>query len=132
MNDLRIETEYDAFYPGTIAAVTVFWDVGANEPPPTAIEVRLVWNTQGKGDSDLTVVKNIRLEPKTPQGQRQVRLQLPWGPYSFSGKLISLIWAIEVIIFPSKTSIRKEIVMGPNSEEVLIGTARNAANDPVI
>jgi hypothetical protein len=117
---LELKTEYDAFFPGTIAASRVVWDVGEGNPPPIGIEARLVWSTSGKGDKDRKVIKNIRWEPNKPQGERQVNFQLPWGPYSFSGKLISLIWAIEVIMFPSKVSVRKEIVVGPNAEEVLL------------
>jgi hypothetical protein len=48
-------------------------------------------------------------------------VQLPWGPYSFSGKLISLIWAFELIALPSEDSIRQEIVIGPDAREVQIG-----------
>jgi len=120
MSILTLETEFDAFYPGTEARVVVSWKVNQDSPPPQAIEVRLVWNTSGKGDRDLQIVRTARLDPSTAFGQQEVMFSLPWGPYSFSGKLISVSWAIEAITFPGGTSIRKEIVIGPNSQEVRI------------
>lgn len=129
MNEIRIETDYDAYYPGTEARVVVNWDLDP-ESPADAIEVRLVWNTAGKGDRDLSIVRSVRFRPETPRGDREVMLKLPWGPYSFSGKLISLIWAVEVVLFPDETSARKVIIIGPNSEEVLIGAAKEAGGRP--
>ncbi|SFI86227.1 hypothetical protein [Planctomicrobium piriforme] len=123
MTDLQIETEYDAYYPGNEMVVTALWEF---DQPPDSLELRLVWNTSGKGDRDLSVVQTVRIETAKSSGREQVTMKLPWGPYSFSGKLISLIWALELIAFPSEASIRKEIVIGPNASEVLIGAAKEA------
>jgi len=120
MSILTLETEFDAFYPGTDARVMVSWNANPDSPPLQAIEVRLIWKTSGKGDRDLQIVRTRRIDPSTPAGHQEITFSLPWGPYSFSGKLISLTWAIEAILFPEGISIRKEIVIGPNSQEVRI------------
>jgi hypothetical protein len=128
MNQLQIETEFDAFYPGSDAPVTLEWTL---PEPPEAIELRLVWNTSGKGDRDLQVVQTHRFENPPAAGRQVATIQFPWGPYSFSGKLISLIWALELVVLPTGESIRKEITIGPNALEVLIGAARKEnSSDP--
>lgn len=53
-----------------------------------------------------------------PQETRAFRFQLPEAPYSFSGKLISLAWALELIAYPSKEVVRREIVLAPGGSEV--------------
>jgi hypothetical protein len=43
---------------------------------------------------------------------------LPAGPYSFSGQLVSLVWALELVASASKTVVRREIEVGPDRREV--------------
>ncbi len=119
MNNLELAFPQDStgFDPGTEISIIASWEFDA---PPEVLEVRLVWNTAGKGDQDLKVVKVARLEKPAAKEQRSVVLELPWGPYSFSGKLISLIWAIELVALPDKDSLRKEIRIAPQGNEVLI------------
>jgi len=53
--------------------------------------------------------------------RREFRFRLPEGPYSFSGKLISLLWAIEVVASPGDMAGRAGIVVSPSGREVVIG-----------
>ena len=129
MNALRIETDYDGYYPGTEARVRVMWEFGPEVTLPQRIEIRLAWSTAGKGDRDYVIARRVDFESSTAQGEHEVTIKLPWGPYSFSGKLISLMWAIEVALSPQLVSARKEIVIGPNSQEVLIGAARKTSGE---
>lgn len=123
MNTLKIDTpgNADAFYAGAEIEIYPSWDL---EQEPDAIELRLVWHTAGKGDEDLKVVKTVRFDKPRAREQRTVPLTLPWGPYSFSGKLISLIWGMELIAFPGQDSVRREFTLSHTGEEVLLGTAR--------
>ncbi len=106
------------FDPGAEIEVNAAWNL---ESPPEAIEVRLVWNTSGKGDQDLKIVKSVRIDSQAASDQHAVAITLPWGPYSFSGKLISIIWAIELVAFPDQDSIRREITVAPRGKEVVLG-----------
>jgi hypothetical protein len=49
---------------------------------------------------------------------RSFRFRLPESPYSFSGKLISLTWALELVAEPSKELARQEITLAPGGEAV--------------
>lgn len=82
------------------------------------LELRLFWYTNGKGDRDLEVVASARLNQPGTQGRRRFAFSSPLAPYSFSGKLISLSWALEAVPLPGGDSHLAELVIGPNGQEV--------------
>lgn len=87
------------------------------------VELRMFWYTRGKGDTDMHIVETLPFA--RPQRRDSVRLgiQLPSAPYSFSGKLISLIWALELVAEPSHDASRLEFVMAPDEREILLHEA---------
>lgn len=117
MNSITIETAagQTQFAPGAEVDVYLDWQL---EEAPEAIELRVVWNTHGKGDLDLGVADTIRFDFPTASGSRQVTLTLPVAPYSFSGRLVSLQWGLECVALPSGTSTRREITIAPEGQEV--------------
>ena len=106
-----------SFDPGTELEVICGWEF---DEAPSSLELRLVWSTTGRGDRDLKVVSSTIINDVDHRGEKTVLITLPWGPYSFSGKLISLIWGLELVAFPSKDSTRTEITIAPRGEEVLL------------
>ena len=125
MEVIEIETDggHDAFAPGEAIAGTVSWQLDA---PPDAVEVRLFWYTRGKGTTDVQVVKAQHFAAPGSAGRRTFKFVLPAEPYSFSGKLISLIWALEAVVQPGERSARRELVVAPGGREVLLGTVGKA------
>lgn len=119
MGEMRLELDGGrrAFRPGEEIAGTASWFLDRD---PDAVHVRLFWYTQGKGDQDLSVVEEIAAEAPGATGRLPFRFRLPPGPYSFSGKLISLLWAVEVVADPRGEAAREEIVAGPGAAEVRI------------
>jgi hypothetical protein len=119
MNTLQIHTPEGQtdFEPGAPIDVDVSWDF---ESPPESLELRVVWNTAGKGTTDLSVVQSQTIESPTPRDSRRLTIALPSAPYSFSGKLVSLIWALELVALPGKESTRQEIVVAPAGREVVL------------
>jgi len=115
--ELTFPQELTSFDPGAEIAVNAAWDL---DSPPDKIEARLVWHTSGKGDRDLKVVKTVTIQSPPARDQQVIAFSLPWGPYSFSGKLISLIWGIELVSFPDEDSARKEISVAPQGREVVL------------
>ena len=118
MNDLRIELADGrrAFKPGESVEGRVSWTVDR----ATSAEVRLFWYTRGKGTEDVGLVDTVVFPNPQPADQRTFRFQLPDGPYSFSGALISIIWAIELILEPGSSVERREIVMSPGARQVVV------------
>lgn len=117
MNDLSLEIfgGNTAFEPGSAIEVDAAWDLDAE---PEAIELRTVWNTAGKGKQDVMVVDVVRIDAPSAREQRRITVTSPGEPYSFAGKLISLVWALELVVLPKGTSIRQEITIGPGAKEV--------------
>ena len=121
MDVIDIETDggRDAFAPGEAVAGTVSWRLDA---PADSVEVRLFWYTRGKGTTDVQVVKAQHSAAPGAAGRKAFRFVLPAEPYSFSGKLISLIWALEVVVQPGERSTRRELVVAPGGTEIVLGT----------
>ncbi len=117
---LRVEIEGGKrnFSPGDSIAGVASWHV---DRAPSSAELRLFWYTQGKGTQDVGVVNTMTLNTPGLQDRRDFRLPLPPEPYSCSGKLVSIVWAIELILEPGRRAARAEFVMGPSGAEVVLG-----------
>lgn len=119
MGWIQIETEggANAFLPGETITGTVSWQL---DPPLESMELRLIWYTQGKGDQDLQIVETAAFHSPGVVDRRAFTIRIPQGPYSFSGKLISLLWALEVVAQPDDRASREPIIVSPTRREILL------------
>lgn len=127
---IKLETldNQASFTPRSPLAGVVTWQFDA---APQAVEVRLFWFTQGKGDRDVGVVDRVRFDNPAAADAQPFDFSLPAGPYSFSGKLISLTWAIEAVAIPGEETARLEIVVSPTGAEIdLTRIGESAAKGP--
>ena len=85
---------------------------------PGAMEVRLFWYTEGKGDRDMDIVDTVAISKLETQGESAFKIALPETPFSCSGKLISVVWALEFVAQPGDHSVMEKIVISPTREEV--------------
>ena len=117
MNTVSISTRdgRTEFAPGDRLELQAEWQL---LEPPRAVEIRLIWYTRGKGDTDVCIVDETRFDNPQPFDRQPCEFQLPEAPYSFSGKLISLIWAVEVVVEPGGESQRLDIVLAPDRREI--------------
>lgn len=128
MSELRIGVDggRTAFAPGETIDARISWHLAS---PPKRLELRLFWYTEGKGTQDVEIVERHPLQGGA-FGEQVVSLRAPGGPYSFSGRLISLIWALEAVAEPGGEVARCEVVLSPSGEEIRLD-AESAARDPV-
>lgn len=105
-----------AFTPGETLNVSALW---ALPNAPETLEVRLFWFTRGKGKEDVGVVAVERID-SAAAGERALSFRLPAEPWSFSGKLISLLWAVELVAEPGGHSARAEFTLSPDGAEILL------------
>lgn len=119
MQTLSIELEQNqaGFRPGDVVAGTAQWRL---EKQPQQVECRLIWYTQGKGDQDAGLGEATMFETPGLNDRRGFRFTLPNGPYSFSGSLISLTWALELTVSPGDLCERREITVAPTGREILL------------
>jgi len=107
-----------AFKPGGTLELSVLWALSAK---PVSLDARLFWYTRGKGTEDVEVVATFPIDAPAAAGESKVRFTLPIAPYSFSGKLISLIWAAELVAEPGSRSTRLEFILSPTGQELVLG-----------
>ena len=117
--DIAVTDRKTSYLPGEWLEGKATWQL---DKSADWIEVRLLWFTQGKGDSDISVEETVRVEGPGFNDSRPFRFRLPPAPYSFSGKLISLIWAIEVVAEGHNEGARYEFILSPDGREIELGT----------
>ena len=103
------------FRPGETISGAVLWEF---EKPPASAEVRLVWFTRGKGTEDGGIAATVTLADPPAADTREFSFDAPNGPYSFSGTLIAVLWAVEFVAMPGKEFQRIEIVIAPDAREI--------------
>lgn len=118
--NIEIQDNQGVFEPGEIIQGRVSWH---GEKQPKKAQLRLFWHTQGKGTEDLEVVQEISFDSPKQQDNRAFTMTLPMTPYSFSGKLISLIWGLELVVRGHKGAFSKEFVISPFGHEIIIQNA---------
>ena len=108
--------EGTSYEPGSRVSGRVEWRVEGE--PPDKLLISLLWHTEGKGTEDVEIIEQQDVDHPGLVGQHCFEVQLPSFPWSFSGTLISLIWAIEASLEPGGTVERIDLVSAPGAEEV--------------
>jgi hypothetical protein len=119
---LKIQVDYDntEFTPGDTISGTVSW---LPTQGTTSISLRLFWFTSGRGTQDIEVISELTwpVSPTSPTGgSEKFSFTLPNEPYSFSGQLISLSWAIEAVQQPEETSTQYAFTLTPNGQNITL------------
>lgn len=128
MNELSIELEDGRthYKPRKAIRGVARWRLEpAADEPLEGLEVRLFWYTEGKGDRDVGGMVTERVPEGGNDGSYEFTFSAPRAPHSFSGTLISLIWAIELVALPSGDAARQEIVVSPTGEEIRLTSAED-------
>ena len=124
MLHLDLHDDQHALRPGDRVEGVISWSMSKR---PKSAEVVLFWFTEGKGTSDTRIIDRMLIEQPVPDDSQIFSLQLPDQPYSFSGKLISLQWAIEAIVEPGHHVQRRTLIVSPTREEINLRTISTAA-----
>ncbi|MBK8000330.1 MAG: hypothetical protein IPK15_16810 [Verrucomicrobia bacterium] len=117
MSELKIllRDERLNYRPGETIEGVAGWRL---DQPPKGVELRLFWFTRGKGTEDVGVVTSTNFPSPQIEEGRKFTFTLPQDPWSFSGQLISVIWALELVAQPGNHSTRLEIVVSPTGREI--------------
>jgi hypothetical protein len=117
--DISLHESRTSYAPGDTVRGTVQWNVQGN---PQRLDLSLLWYTTGKGTRDVGVIETLAVDNPGSFGSRDFAFTLPYGPYSFSGKLISLIWVLELSCTPGEGIVRQEITVSPTGREIVLGS----------
>jgi hypothetical protein len=108
---IRFDNDELVFQPGETLSGR-YWVTSLGVSDVKAIEVSILWHTEGKGDEDMAVHEFWRrdaddVQPLDPAVQESFRTKLPNSPLSYEGRIIKLRWCVRVRVFPVRG---KEIV----------------------
>ncbi len=125
---ITIQVDYDntEFTPGDTISGTVSW---LPTQGTESIALRLFWFTSGRGTQDVDLIEELTwpVSPSnTSGGNEKFSFTLPNEPYSFSGQLISLSWALEAVKQPEETSTRHAFTLTPNGREITLTPVEDA------
>ncbi len=115
--NIVLPEEKTVYVPGEAVHGSMEWSL---DQSPRSLELSLFWYTAGKGTRDVGVIDTRRFDSPGALGRKDFSFTLPDGPYSFSGKLISLIWALELTCSPGVEIARREITVSPTGQEILL------------
>ena len=131
MNDFTLDTldKRSAYSPGETLGVQAFWNLLERVE---RVDINLVWYTEGRGDQDLSLVQQHRISNPSLSDRIEVSFEIPAGPYSFAGKLITLHWAIEIVTTPDVGSLRYDLTIGPQGQAVYLKNEPEVQRDSFI
>ena len=89
---LRLELKNSDCRPGNMIDLSVHWE---SESIPSQMTLQMGWRTTGKGTEDSETVYEESWTPESNSGEKKLRIQLPRGPLSIRGNLVSIAWQFE-------------------------------------
>jgi hypothetical protein len=112
---LRINQDPNTLVPGQVIDGVSGWRL--DDAPKDAV-LRLFWFTEGKGTCDVGVVEELTLPHHLAELSGTFRFTIPAAPYSFCGQLITLKWAIELLVDKGDLVERLDLIVSPWVEQV--------------
>jgi hypothetical protein len=116
---IHLQDDQTVFAPRGAMQGSVRWSL---ETAAKCLELSLLWHTEGKGTRDVGVVQTATFDCPGALGSKDFEFTLPDGPCSFSGRLISVIWSLEVSCSDINETVRQEIVVSPTGKEIALGS----------
>ena len=116
---IQFKDENTDFIPGESIAGTVQWN-RTNQGDCDRIEIRLIWYTHGKGDRDYGIADSKAVSEVQQTDSISFEFVAPHRPYSFSGKIVSLQWAIEAITFPDLGAEQLQLTITPDRQKIVL------------
>lgn len=118
MNEFEIQIENDqtAFQPGDEIRGKAKWFL---EKQQEALTLGLFWRTSGRGTQDIGVPCSQTFDNPPMVGEKVFSIKCPPGPYSFSGRLISIDWGLELTGEKGKNAAIINLTIAPNGKEIV-------------
>jgi hypothetical protein len=111
--EILLEKIEASFAPGENIKGRVVWRL---DKSPKKAELRLFWRTKGKGTQDASVLASVQYPNPLTFHEAEFSFTAPNGPYSYSGRLISVCWGLELEVHKEIAQI--DIVVSPAGAEI--------------
>lgn len=115
------EPEKVCYRPGEAIRGTAQW---SGSPSTKSVQLLLFYHTEGKGTRDVVIQESITFDNLSTMDSQAFEFTLPSQPWSFSGRLLSVRWALELVVKGAK---RKEkelaqvgLLVSPTGKEITL------------
>ena len=112
---LQLAEGRKGYRPSELLRGTAAWQLAQ---APTTVEVRLCWFIQIQDISEVRRVQTLRYDRPAASERRTFEFQLPDAPYSYSGALALLGWAVELVALPEQEFTQVFFHLGPNGHPI--------------
>jgi hypothetical protein len=113
--ELTLEEGRNVFEPGARVTGVAAWSAPA---APRGMELRLSWAMHGRGGRDFRIADTLPLPAPAATERRPFILTLPEGPYSFRGRLVTLVWTLELVALPGEEKAHVDLVVAPGHKTI--------------
>ena len=114
--EIRLESESSVYQPDAAISGTVQWQL---DKPAQSLELRLIYHTTGRGTQDVETVALETFSRPALSESRVFSLMPEAGcPWSFSGKLISVVWGLELVTDQEQLVAKCSLVVSPSGQEI--------------
>lgn len=112
-SNLYIDLPNTRCAPGETISGKVLW---ALDKQPGIVRLTFGWWTEGRGTRDSRIETSKEWETDSTAGEETFQFPVPPSPYSFSGTLITLKWALELSTKKGRETTVEEILVSPREE----------------
>jgi hypothetical protein len=103
---IRFDGDGPSYRPGETLSGQ-YWVRSLDAGQLKAVEISVLWHTEGKGDEDMAVHEFWRREagdgfPLDPSQPEPFTTTLPNSPLSYEGLIVKLRWCVRVRAFPCR------------------------------
>jgi hypothetical protein len=100
---LALEDHARVYHPGEVLAAYFSVD-GVVGAAVRAVELSVLWHTEGKGDEDMSVHYFERVEPENGEAidfrqPRRFTTMLPNSPLTYNGVILKICWCVRARVF---------------------------------
>ena len=116
--EINVDYQNTEYTPGDTISGKVKWSPNMVEGEKNKhVVLNLFYYTSGRGAKDIYIVENLSWNKS--QLEADFSFVLPEKPYGFSGQLITLQWALELIV-SSKSTMLYEFNLSPTGQQIVL------------
>ena len=108
--NIGLNSDVSTFAPGQTVEGVISWEL---DEDPQKLVLALHWYTQSRATKQSGMVEDIEFERPGRKGSKDFSFEIPTGPYSFQGRLLSLKWVLELAPSPGIDLVRQPITVSP-------------------
>lgn len=125
---ISIHIDYDNkdYTPGETITGTVLWTPQSIGKKKKDTHIALFYKTSGRGTEEVHIVAKQSWPADAIKGTFE--FTLPYEPYSFSGKLISLTWGLEAVSSSGKETTIYDLSLTPNGAPIILDVIKDKAS----